>query len=127
MAAPQKSAMSDSDHCRSGRNTILTFTECAAAPSTMLRMVPLSRFAGEDQRRLAILGGRLHRGLAMTRKMKTDLTRRMLLASVAAAGAGVAWIGQSRAQPVGRTPLPHSARERLEEALARIADKAGEG
>src|SRR4051812_37676108 len=65
--------------------------------------------------------------MVMACEAKSDLTRRKFVASVAAASAGMAWIGRSRAQPVGRTLLPRSARDRLEDALTRIADKSGEG
>ena len=76
---------------------------------------------------LAICCGRRHRGLAMLRKTKNGLTRRTFVASVAAGGAGMAWMGRSQAQSIGRTPLPRSARDRLEDALTRIADTSGEG
>lgn len=58
----------------------------------------------------------------MTRKSLPQISRRTFLTATAAASAYVAAPARLRAQPRART-----SRERLEEALARIADPRGEG
>jgi aspartyl-tRNA(Asn)/glutamyl-tRNA(Gln) amidotransferase subunit A len=63
----------------------------------------------------------------MHRKTSMTFGRREFLAGVAGVCASVPFIPQSFAQPIRRTAVPRSARDRLEEALARIADPKGEG
>jgi aspartyl-tRNA(Asn)/glutamyl-tRNA(Gln) amidotransferase subunit A len=63
----------------------------------------------------------------MPRKAENKLSRRELLAGFVIAGASMPLIAPSEAQSLRRTAVPRSARDRLEEALSRIADPAGEG
>jgi aspartyl-tRNA(Asn)/glutamyl-tRNA(Gln) amidotransferase subunit A len=63
----------------------------------------------------------------MSRRPPRHPTRRTVLAGIAASGAAMSFIARARAQPIRRETVPRSARDRLEEALARIADPKGEG
>jgi aspartyl-tRNA(Asn)/glutamyl-tRNA(Gln) amidotransferase subunit A len=63
----------------------------------------------------------------MPRAFPPAPSRRRILAGVAAAAAAVPFIARASAQSIRRHAVPRSARDRLEEALFRIADPNGEG
>src|SRR5262245_33445563 len=63
----------------------------------------------------------------MRRVSHRILNRRAFLGGVASVCASLRSVTGSRAQPIRKTAMPRSARDRLEEALSRIADTGGEG